>query len=78
MTEYYIPTQTGEAEVVEKRSRFIGTVWRVTSEEEARARMEEERKQRYDARHHCWCYIIKDGPVRYSDDGGQSSLLMCI
>ena len=69
MTEYYIPTRTGEAELVEKRSRFLGHVWRVASEEEARARIEETRKRHYDARHNCWCYILKDGPVRYSDDG---------
>ena len=41
MTEYYIPTGHGEAELVEKRSRFIGQVWRVSSEEEARARIED-------------------------------------
>ena len=69
MTEYYIPTASSETEFVEKRSRFIGHVWRVESEEEARARIEETRKKHYDARHNCWCYIIKDGPVRYSDDG---------
>ena len=70
MTEYYIPTGHGEAELVEKRSRFIGQVWRVTSEEEARARIEETRKRHYDARHHCWCYRIREGGVeRYSDDG---------
>ncbi len=38
-------------------------------EEEARARIEEIRKKHYDARHHCWCYRIRGGPVRYSDDG---------
>ena len=27
------------------------------------------KKKYYDARHNCWCYIIKDGAVRYSDDG---------
>ena len=69
MTEYYIPTQASETEFVEKRSRFIGHVWRVDSEEEARARIEEMKKRYYDARHNCWCYLIKDGPVRYSDDG---------
>ena len=69
MTEYYIPTASSETEFVEKRSRFIGHVWRVECEEEARARIEETRKKHYDARHNCWCYIIKDGPVRYSDDG---------
>ena len=39
MREYYIPTGRSQAELVEKRSRFIGQVWRVSSEEEARARM---------------------------------------
>ena len=39
MTEYYIPTDRSQAELVEKRSRFIGQVWRVSSEEEARARL---------------------------------------
>lgn len=69
MTEYYIPTQHSQTELVEKRSRFIGQVWRVESEEDARARIEETRKRYYDARHNCWCYILKDGAVRYSDDG---------
>ena len=70
MTEYYIPTGHSETELVEKRSRFIGQVWRVSSEEEARARIEETKKKRYDARHNCWCYRIREeGVERYSDDG---------
>lgn len=68
MTEYYIPTGHSETELVEKRSRFIGQVWRVSSEEEARARVEETRKKHYDARHNCWCYRV-GGTERYSDDG---------
>lgn len=69
MTEYYIPSGVSRTEFTEKRSRFIGRVWPVDSEEQARARIEETKKQHYDARHNCWCYLIKDGPVRYSDDG---------
>ncbi len=69
MTEFYIPTRSSETEFTEKRSRFIGHVWPVETEEEARARIEEARKKHYDARHNCWCYLIQDGPVRYSDDG---------
>ena len=69
MTEYLIPTGHSETEFTEKRSRFIGRVWRVSSEEEARQRIEETRKKHYDARHNCWCYLIQDGPVRHSDDG---------
>lgn len=69
MTEYYIPTRESETEFVEKRSRFIGHVWRVESEEEARMCIEATRKKDHAANHHCWCYVIQDGPVRYSDDG---------
>ena len=70
MTEYLIPTGRAETELVEKRSRFIGQVWPVESEEEARARIEETKKKHYDARHNCWCYRIQGGGVeRYSDDG---------
>ena len=69
MTEYYVPTGEGESEYVEKRSRFLGHLRPVESEEEARAFVSEMKKRYYDARHNCWCYLLKDGPERYSDDG---------
>ena len=70
MDEYLIPFQEATAEVVEKRSRFIGHIWRVASEEGARACIEAARKQYHDARHNCWCYRIREGKLlRYSDDG---------
>ena len=69
MTEYYIPTAPSETEFTEKRSRFIGHVWRVESEAEARAHVEEMKKRYYDARHNCWCYRLRSGVERYSDDG---------
>ena len=70
MTDYQMPTAPGEAELVEKRSRFIGRVWPVESEEEARTWIEAMKKKHYDARHNCWCYRIRAGGTeRYSDDG---------
>ncbi len=69
MSEYFIPTGAGEAEFTEKRSRFLGHVRRVESEEEARSFIAEMKKKYYDARHNCWCYILHEGPERYSDDG---------
>ena len=69
MEEYLVPTGYGEDEFVEKKSRFIGRVWCVESEEEALARIQEMKKQHYDASHNCWAYVIKDGPMRFSDDG---------
>lgn len=69
MTGYRIPAGPGEAEFTEKRSRFLGHLRPVESEEEARAFITEMKKKYYDARHNCWCYIIRNGPERYSDDG---------
>ena len=69
MDEYLIPPQFGEAEFVEKKSRFIGRVWPVDTEEEALAKIQEMKKKHYDATHNCWAYIIRDGAVRFSDDG---------
>ena len=69
MEEYLVPTAFGEDEFYEKKSRFIGRVWPVETEEEALAKIQEMKKQHYDATHNCWAYIIKDGAVRFSDDG---------
>ena len=64
-----MPTGYGEAEFIEKKSRFIGHVWPVDTEEEALAKIQEMKKKNYDATHNCWAYVIKDGPMRFSDDG---------
>ena len=69
MDEYLIPTQFGEDEFYEKKSHFIGRVWPVETEEEALEKIQAMKKQHYDATHNCWAYIIKDGAVRFSDDG---------
>ena len=69
MTEYLIPTGAGEAEYDEKRSRFLGHLRCVESEEDAKAFIAEMKKKYYDARHNCWCYSIRNGAERYSDDG---------
>ena len=69
MDEYLVPTGYGEDEFVEKKSRFIGRVWLVETEEEALARIQEMKKQHYDATHNCWAYVIRDGAMRFSDDG---------
>ena len=69
MDEYLVPTGFGEDEFVEKKSRFIGRVWPVATEEEALAWIQAMKKQHYDASHNCWAYIIRDGAMRFSDDG---------
>ena len=70
MTEYFVPARASETEFTEKRSTFIGHVWPVESEEEARLCIDETKRKYHDARHNCWCYLIREGGVvRYSDDG---------
>ena len=69
MEEYLVPSGFGEDEFVEKKSRFIGRVWLVETEEEALEKIAAMKKQHYDATHNCWAYVIKDGPMRFSDDG---------
>ena len=69
MSEYFVPAGSGEAEFVEKRSSFLGHVRFVETEDAAREFINEMKKKHYDARHNCWCYIVRGGAVRYSDDG---------
>ena len=70
MAEFYVPARDSETAFTEKRSRFIGHVWRVEQEEEAREKIAQMKAKHYDARHNCWCYLIREGGIiRYSDDG---------
>lgn len=69
--EYVLLMKGAEAELVEKKSRFIATVRPVASEEEAAAFIEEMKKKYYDARHNCSAFVIgsKAQITRSSDDG---------
>ncbi|MEG1190898.1 MAG: YigZ family protein [Oscillospiraceae bacterium] len=70
MTTFLVPAGSGEGEFTEKRSRFIGHVWRVESEAEAGERIRETREIHRDATHNVYAYIIREGNiVRFSDDG---------
>ena len=66
---FRVPFQASDSEFVEKRSRFISHLLPVESEEDARTFIAQMKKQYYDARHNCWCYLIGENIVRYSDDG---------
>jgi len=58
------------AEMIERKSVFIGTAAPVESEEEARALIEELRTRYHDATHNVYAYLLSGGAVaRYSDDG---------
>lgn len=57
-------------EFVEKKSRFIGYVKPVVTEEEAIDFVNAVRAKHRDATHNCYAYIVRDNNImRYSDDG---------
>ena len=71
MVESYISLISGEGEIVEKKSKFIGQIKPVVSEEEAYAFIEKIKKKHYDARHNCFAFSIgvEQPLLRFSDDG---------
>ena len=64
----------GEAEIIEKKSRFIATVKPVKTEEEAIAFIESLKKKYWNATHNCFAYVIGEHfqIQRCSDDGEPS------
>ena len=69
MSDYIIPAGYGEAEYIDKKSRFIGQVQHVESVSEAMAFVDAVRKKYADATHNVWAYVLSDGQMRWSDDG---------
>lgn len=72
---YKTITTTAQGLYTEKRSRFISYAVPVHTVEEAKEKIEEYRKQYYDARHVCWAYTIGPdrGLFRANDDGEPSA-----
>ena len=58
------------AEFTEKRSRFIGYIKPVQTEEEAIAFIQSIKTKHWDARQNVYAYCLREGQIkRYSDDG---------
>lgn len=71
---YRVIMEEGTGELVEKKSRFIATVKRVESEEEAASFLEAMKRKYWDASHNCSAMVIGAGGelTRCSDDGEPS------
>lgn len=72
MREYKTVGTRAEAEIVIKRSRFIGQVSPVADEEQAMDILNSVRKKHYEATHNCHAWIIDPLNQRSSDDGEPS------
>lgn len=69
MAAYKTIAAPAEAEIVEKKSRFIGQIAPVATEEEALAFIAEVKATHRMARHNVYAYVLRGGRVRYTDDG---------
>ena len=71
MNSYKAVYQGGEAEIVEKKSRFIATVQPVESEEEALEFIAGLKKKYWNATHNCSAFVVGERQElqRCSDDG---------
>lgn len=71
MKTYLTIEKEAVCETVIKKSRFIGAVYPVETQEEAAARLSEIKKKYWDATHNCSAMIVgADASVmRFSDDG---------
>lgn len=64
-----------EAEIVEKKSKFIASVFKIATLEEAESIIKIVKKKYFDARHNCYAYsVIENSKIitRFSDDGEPS------
>lgn len=59
---------------IEKKSKFICHLFNVTSADEVTEIIKAEKKKYYDARHHCFAYVMGDdgSDIKCSDDGEPS------
>ena len=72
--EYLTVGSIGKGEYTEKKSRFLGEIHPVSTEEEAAAVVAQARKHYYDARHHCYAWILgEDGALKKASDDGEPS-----
>lgn len=71
LEQYRTIKGSSEALIIEKKSKFIATVHKVETPEEAESYMVQLRKKYYDATHNCFAYQIgeKNEYQKSSDDG---------
>lgn len=70
MNSYKTIRNDAKDEYIVKKSRFIGHIAHVTTQEQALGFIASVSKKHWDATHNVYAYIIREGGIkRYSDDG---------
>lgn len=74
LTTYFTVKKSGSDQLIIQKSRFIGYVKRVETEEAAQAFIDEIKKKHYDATHNCSAYIIGEhDQIQKANDDGEPS-----
>ena len=62
--------KTAEKQIIIERSRFIGKIFTIKTEDEAREYINSVKKEHPFATHNCYAYVAERGAIaRFSDDG---------
>lgn len=75
MVEFTTIKENIQAEIIEKKSKFIANLIKVETQEEAEEKIKELKKKYHDARHNCIAYrIVNENQIieKSSDDGEPS------
>lgn len=74
MEEFKTISNNVEAEIVEKKSKFIAHVFYIESIEEAEVYIKEMKRKYHDARHNVFAYALETGDggiaIKFNDDRG--------
>lgn len=74
MDTYLTLKTTAEAQLTEKRSRFLAFAFHVNNEAEAKNLVGQFKKKYYDARHVCYAYVLgENGNTTRANDDGEPS-----
>ena len=66
-----VPFGPGVAEYVEKKSRFIGQIFPVSTAEEAQEQIRALQKKYWDATHNVYAYSLRAGQIKRASDDGE-------
>lgn len=74
-TEFYTIDGEANAEIIEKKSRFIANAYHVENKQEAEEKIKQLRKKYYDAKHNCFAFRVleNNSVVEKSSDDGEPS-----
>lgn len=74
LSNYFTVKKEGSDQIIIQKSRFIGYVKRVESEEAAQAFIQEIKKKHHDATHNCSAYMIgENDQIQKANDDGEPS-----